>query len=197
MSNMSAAIRASIPVAFGPREASLAIVALSVLALASALAIQHIGGIRPCPLCLEQRIAYYAAVPLALAAFFLAGPKPYLARALLGIIAVAFVVNTGLGIYHSGVEWRWWPGPDTCSGLGSIATNPRDLLKSLQTGTSAVVRCDEAPIRILGLSLAGYGALLSAFLAMLAAAGGLGIDLAARLRGFIQPCHGRMGQETR
>jgi hypothetical protein len=81
--------------------------------------------------------------------------------------------------------------------MGSIAATPQDLLKSLAKGSSAVVRCDEAPLRILGLSLAGYGALLSAFLTILAAAGSLGIDLAARVFGIIQPGHGRMGPQTR
>ncbi len=197
MSNLTTAIRAGLPGAFGPRETALAIAAFSVLALASALALEHIGGLRPCHLCLEERIPYYIAAPLAVAAFFLARQMPAATRALLAVITLAFVYNAGLGVYHCGVEWRWWPGPDSCTGLGTIASNPQDLMKSLAKGGGVVVRCDEAPLRILGLSLAAYGALLSAFLALLAGAGALGVDLAAWLRTLIPPGHSHAGQQTR
>ncbi len=197
MSSLSAAIRTGLPETFGPRETALALAAFSVLALASALALEHIGGFRPCHLCLQERIPYYAAVPLAVAAFLLARPWPAATRALLAVITLAFVYNAGLGTYHCGVEWGWWPGPDSCTGLGTIASNPQDLMKSLAQGGGVVVRCDEAPLRILGLSLAGYGVLLSVFLAFLAGAGACGVDLAARLRTVSQPGHGGFGQETR
>jgi disulfide bond formation protein DsbB len=151
----------------GFEDVGRTIALLSFLALAGALAIEHIGGIRPCPLCLDQRIAYYAAVPLGLLAFALAPGRPGWSRAILALLAVAFAVNAGLGVYHSGVEWGWWAGPSGCSGAGDLATNPADLLKSLSE--SQVVRCDEAPIRILGVSLAGYSAVLSAILALAAA----------------------------
>ncbi len=142
---------------------------LSALALAGALGIEYIGGIPPCPLCLDQRIAYYAAVPIGLLAYALADGRPQWSRALLAVLALAFLANAGLGIYHAGVEWSLWRGPDACSGLGAIATNPDNLLESLRH--PQVVRCDQAALRIFGLSLAGYSALLSAFLAMIAARG--------------------------
>ncbi len=151
----------------GFEDVGRTIAALSFLGLAGALAIEHIGGIRPCPLCLDQRIAYYAAVPLGLLAFALAAGRPGWSRAILALLALAFAVNAGIGVYHSGIEWGWWAGPSDCAGIGAIATNPADLLKSLSE--SQVVRCDEAPIRILGISLAGYSAALSALLALAAA----------------------------
>ena len=62
--------------------------------------------------------------------------------------------NAGLGVYHSGIEWKWWPGPQECSGeLGDIrAGGP--LIKQLET--MSVVRCDEAAWRFLGLSIAEW-----------------------------------------
>lgn len=138
---------------------------ISALALGGALAIEHIGGIRPCPLCLDQRIAYYAAVPLGTLAFFLASGRRSWSLAILILLSLGFAINAGLGIYHSGIEWGWWPGPDSCSGAASIATSTDELLKSLNQ--PQVVRCDEAPLRIFGLSLAGYSALLSGALAIL------------------------------
>jgi disulfide bond formation protein DsbB len=140
---------------------------LSALALAAALGIEHIGGIAPCPLCLDQRIAYYAAIPLGLLAFALAQGRMQWSRAVLALLAAGFAVNAGLGVYHAGIEWGWWQGPTACAGAGSIATNPADLLKSLEQ--ARVVRCDEAALRVFGLSLAGYSAMLSAALAIVAA----------------------------
>ncbi len=147
----------------------MTIAVLSALALAAALAIEYIGGIPPCPLCLDQRIAYYAAIPLGALAFALASGRRGWSRAILAVLALGFAVNAGLGVYHAGVEWGWWPGPEACSGAGTIATTPEDLLKSLSH--TRVVRCDEAPLVIFGLSLAGYSAILSALLAVIAALG--------------------------
>lgn len=197
MSKINALIRVVLRGPIGLRELSLAIAALSAATLISMLILEHVFGLRPCHLCLEERVPHYAAIPLALATFFLARPVPMAARALMGVIAVAFVYNTGLSAYHSGVEWGWWPGPDACTGVGTVASNTKDLLASLNAGGGVVVRCDEAPLRVLGLSLAAYGALLSAFMAFLAAAGALGLDLAAWLRGIVLSGHGRMRQQTR
>jgi len=150
----------------GFENLGMTIAVLSLLALAGALAIEHIGGIAPCPLCLDQRIAYYAAIPVGLAAFAFSSSRPGLSRLLLAALAIGFFINAGLGVYHSGVEWGWWPGPEGCSGMGEIANTPADLLNSLSQ--DRVIRCDEAPVRVLGLSLAGYSAILSAILGVAA-----------------------------
>lgn len=147
----------------------LAIAFVSAAAVGGALAIEHIGGIPPCPLCLDQRIAYYAAIPLSVIAFALVPGNVPLARVILAVIAVGFLVNAGLGVYHSGIEWGWWAGPEGCSGGGAIATTPDALLESLKA--PQVIRCDEAALRIFGLSLAGYSAMISAVLAALAGLG--------------------------
>ncbi|MBX2805596.1 MAG: disulfide bond formation protein B [Hyphomicrobiales bacterium] len=150
-------------------NAGLIIAGVSILTLAGALGIEHIGGIPPCPLCLDQRIAYYAAIPLGITAYAFASGRPVIAKAILAILAIGFVINAGLGIYHSGVEWAWWSGPEACSGAASpLATSPTDLLQSLNQ--TQVVRCDEAALRIFGLSLAGYSALFSLLLSGIALA---------------------------
>ena len=150
-------------------QIGVGVAVLSALGVGSALAIEHIGGIRPCPLCLDQRIAYYAAIPVAALAALLAGNTPFWSRLLLAAVALGFLVNAGLGVYHSGIEWGFWPGPDACSGMAPLATSPDALLESLKK--PSVVRCDAAALRILGISLAGYSALLSALLAVMAAVG--------------------------
>ena len=90
----------------------------------------------------------------------------------LAAIAVAMLWNAGLGAYHSGVEWKWWEGPQDCSGPVSNFGPAGGLLDQIQT--IRVVRCDEAAWRFLGLSLAGYNALISLALAAIAALGRTG-----------------------
>jgi disulfide bond formation protein DsbB len=128
-------------------------------------------GLKPCPLCLEQRYPYYFAIPLAV--MVLAGTSVDASRrvllAALFVIAVGMLWNAGLGTYHAGVEWKWWAGPAECSGeLGGLGST-NDLLKQLES--ISLVRCDEAAWRFLGLSLAGYNVLISLALALVAACG--------------------------
>jgi disulfide bond formation protein DsbB len=147
-------------------NAAYAAAAVSFAALAGAWIIQFLG-YKPCPLCLEQRIPYYAAVPGGLAAAYLAQKMPALAAALLAVLSAALLYNAGVGVYHAGAEWHFWPGPDTCTGDAIKATSSLAKRLAQNTGT---VRCDEAALRIFGLSLAGYSALISAGLAALGGA---------------------------
>jgi disulfide bond formation protein DsbB len=128
-------------------------------------------GLRPCPLCLEQRIAFYVSIPLAIAVAIAAGrgAPPAVAAAGLGVIALAMLFNSGLALFHAGVEWKWWPGPQECSGPLTDLSAGGDLLSTLTNLT--IVRCDEAAWRFLGLSLAGYDVLISLALAAIAAFG--------------------------
>lgn len=140
---------------------------LSVAAILTALAFQYIGGYAPCPLCSMQRYAYYAAIPLLFVTLALSSAgRPGWAAALFFIVALAFLGNAGLGAYHAGAEWKFWPGPDTCAGSQELSTSAGSLLKDLE-GTR-VVRCDEAALRILGLSFAGWNVIASLALMSLA-----------------------------
>ena len=152
----------------GQTDLSLSTVALvmagiSFAALAAAWTFQY-SGYLPCSLCLEERIPYYAAILGGLLAAFLANKSPRLAAFILAALAIGFLYNAGLSTYHAGAEWHFWPGPDTCTGNGDLL-QPKSLSKALQH--NQVVRCDEAAIRILGVSLAGYNVLLSGALAAL------------------------------
>ncbi len=128
-------------------------------------------GLAPCPLCLEQRWPYYLAIPLALviAAAARAGANRKLLAAGLAAVAAVMLYGAYLGAFHAGVEWGWWPGPQDCAGAGFSGGSAGNLLQQMQK--ARVVRCDEAAWRFLGLSLAGYNALISAALATIAAWG--------------------------
>ena len=88
-------------------------------------------------------------------------------------IAAAMLWNAALGVYHSGVEWRFWPGPQDCSGTVPNFSTGGSLID--QMNKAKVVRCDEAAWRFLGLSLAGYNVLISLGIAAIALWGARGI----------------------
>ena len=128
-------------------------------------------GYLPCELCLKQRYAYYAGVPLAAAVVLLAArgrPRNLVALGL-GLLAVLFAASAVFGVYHAGVEWGFWPGPADCTGGVAPAASMEDFMQQLHT--TKIVRCDAVAIRILGLSLAGWNAVVSLILAGVAALG--------------------------
>src|SRR6201988_2413103 len=102
----------------GAALAALAIAVIAAATLAGAWFFQLVLDIRPCPLCLEQRYAYYLALPLAALIGFLAarGAPRHLLMAGFVILLLATLANAWLGGYHAGVEWQFWPGPTDFSG---------------------------------------------------------------------------------
>ena len=138
-------------------------------AIVTALGFEHLGGYWPCPLCLQQRYAYYFSIPVGFLALVLLGAGYVrIAAALMFAIAVAYLINTGLGIHHSGVEWGFWEGPSACSSAPTLSGNAGGLLGKLAE-EKPVIRCDEASWRFLGLSFAGWNAVISLVLGALAA----------------------------
>lgn len=152
---------------FTLRNAAL-IIALGALAtIGGAWFIEIVLGVKPCPLCLEQRIPYYAGIPVAFAAAFAAKSYPKMSRALLALTAMIFLIGAGMGAYHTGVEEGLWKGPADCTGPIPQAAAMGDFLKSLET--TRVIRCDEVAMRIFGLSLAAWNALIAGGAALYAA----------------------------
>jgi disulfide bond formation protein DsbB len=151
--------------------AAMIIALVGALTIAGFFFFEYVLGYPPCPLCLDQRMAFYVSVPLAVLLLVGVGYDTSRKVVMLGFLAIAAVMlwNTGLSAYHAGVEWKFWPGPNDCSGpingLGSTAS----MLNRLQD--IRIVRCDEAAWRFLDISLAGYDVLISLFLAAIAAWG--------------------------
>ena len=149
---------------------SAIVFSLAFLTILTAHAFEQFGGYAPCSLCLQERYAYYFAVPAILVAFFAArGNAIGFTRVVLLLVAVGFLINAGLGVYHAGIEWKWWPGPATCSGGAALEWGEGGLAEQLEN--ARVIRCDEAPWHFLWLSFAGWNAVVSAFLAGIAAFG--------------------------
>jgi disulfide bond formation protein DsbB len=144
--------------------AALAIAAVGAATILGAYFFEYVLHYQPCPLCLEQRIPYYVAIPLALVVAVAAkrqAPRPLLIAGF-AAVALAMLVGAVLAAYHAGVEWHLWAGPQECSGDPNFGRTG-SLIEQLNT--VRVVRCDEAAWRLFGVSLAGYNALISAALA--------------------------------
>src|SRR4030081_495315 len=97
--------------------AALAIALVGAATILGAWFFQYGLGLKPCPLCLEQRYAYYFAIPLAVMVLLgdHAGARRKVLMSALAAIALLMLWNAGLGVYHSGVEWKLWAGPQECS----------------------------------------------------------------------------------
>jgi disulfide bond formation protein DsbB len=152
-----------------PRNAALAVLVVAAATIAGALYFEHVLGYLPCPLCLDQRIPYYVGMPVAaaaaLAAYF--GSRR-LAGLGLVLLALIFLISVGLGVYHAGVEWHFWPGPASCAAAGGPSATMPDFLNRLNQ--VRVVSCTDAAWRLFGISLAGWNVLISLALAAIAAA---------------------------
>lgn len=138
----------------------------SVVASAALLAGAHLFeafGYAPCTLCLDQREAHWTALAVAaagLVAHFLF-KSPLAAAAAVGATALVYAVSAGLAFFHAGVEFHYWPGPASCAGASSGATDVDDLTKALAQGAHGPA-CEEAAWRLLGVSMAGYNLIFSA-----------------------------------
>jgi len=146
------------------KTAGLWLAIVSAVTIGAMLVLQYGYGYAPCKLCLTERLPYYAAVPLGLIALFV---PERLARVALGLAALGLLYGAGVGVYHAGAEWGFWPGPSDCG--GGTGANPGqigDFLNALQS--TKVVDCSVAALRFLGVSLAGWNAVLAFALAALA-----------------------------
>lgn len=139
---------------------------LALGAIGGAWVSELVLGYVPCKLCLWQRWPYYVALLFAVTALSrLHRPEMRHSVMLLAfVLGMIFLVSIGLGVYHSGVEWKLWLGPTDCGGrLVTSAPSLDDFRKSLNS--TRVVLCNEAPLRVLGLSFAGWNAVVSALIA--------------------------------
>ncbi len=147
-------------------------------------------GYSPCPLCLDQRQAHWLALAIAFTGLTLhmIFRARLAAAAAVGAAALVYAVSAGLAFYHSGVEWRFWPGPKSCATAASAPATVDDLGEGLNERQRAPA-CEDAQWRLLGLSMAGYNLLASAGLFALTLSATLiaaGQARAARRRGPMQ-----------
>lgn len=141
------------------------VLVVATTVIIAAFGFEYIGHYLPCPLCLQQRYAYFAGIPLSFVALVaLSAGKSRLAALIFLAVCLAFLANSGLGLYQSGAEWGWWPGPQTCGTMQAIGGKTGGILDKLDQ--TKVIRCDEAQWRFALLSFAGWNGVVSMGLAI-------------------------------
>ncbi len=127
--------------------------------LLAAFAFQHLGGMAPCKLCLWQRWPHGAAIGIGALAVVIPG----MLLPLFG--ALAALATAGIGAYHTGVEKDWWEGPSSCSAQGTEGLTAQELMDQILS--APLVRCDEVPWSMFGLSMASWNMVVALILALL------------------------------
>ncbi|HUJ03024.1 MAG TPA: disulfide bond formation protein B [Rhizomicrobium sp.] len=148
-----------------PEKIAIGLGAISAALILAVLGFQYLGGIEPCEMCQWQRWPHFAAIAIGLGggALLLMGAVPARAAPWIARLAALLIAISGaIGVYHAGVEWHIFPGPAACTGPVFKFTGTLDL-------NAIGPRCDVAAWRLLGISLAGYNAIVSLGVAAIAA----------------------------
>ena len=149
---------------------------LSATLLGGALFFEHVLGYAPCQMCYWQRDAHKAVMIVSVLglAFRLSTSTRKYDRVLLLFAGVAFAVSFVVAFWHMGVEYNWWEGPKSCAApTGPSTINPDAIFDALN-GKAKMPSCNAAPWHLLGISMAGYNALISGLAAL------TGLRLAAK-----------------
>jgi disulfide bond formation protein DsbB len=124
--------------------------------LAGAYGSQYWGGLAPCEMCWWQRYAHIAGLAFAIVAL-LAGRMPDRGRSFVWLAALGILASGAIGVFHAGVELDYWEGFTQCTAL--TGGSSEDFFKSIME--APVIRCDEVQWSFLGISMAGWNAILS------------------------------------
>jgi len=128
---------------------------ISIIALSSALFIEHALGYQPCNLCLMERIPYLLAIIIIVLNYKLIHLEKYFIL----ILILIFFAATILSLYHLGIEQGFIEESLVCDlKNGSNLLSKEDILKQLQKKN---VSCKDVTFKIMGLSLTSYNILIS------------------------------------
>ena len=129
---------------------------ISSLMLLSAFYLEYFHDAFPCDLCITQRWFHALIMSYSLISIFINEKKILANKFILIGLSITWIGSSVAGLYHFGIEMNYWNGPDECS---SSIDFSKDTLKYLLN--KSTIKCDEVMFKILGLSLAGWNALMS------------------------------------
>jgi disulfide bond formation protein DsbB len=120
------------------------------------------GGLYPCEMCWWQRYAHLAALGAALLALLLSR-LPDRGRSFVWLAALGIFGSGAIGAYHAGVEAKVFEGFTQCTSMAAGGTT-EDLLRSIMD--APLTRCDQVQFEFLGISMAGWNAIISVVFAL-------------------------------
>lgn len=138
-------------------------IAVPAALLAGAYGSEIWGGLYPCEMCWWQRYAHFAGLGFALLSLLLA-KSPDRGRSFVWLAALAILTSGGIGAYHAGVEADIFEGFTQCTSATSAGLSSEELLKAVMA--APIVRCDDIQFSFLGISMAGWNAILSILAAL-------------------------------
>lgn len=138
-------------------------IAVPAALLAGAYGSEIFGGLHPCEMCWWQRYAHFVGLTFALLSLALRN-FPDRGRSLVWLAALAILTSGGIGAYHAGVEAGIFEGFTTCTSSTSAGLSSDELLKAIMA--APIVRCDDVQFSFLGISMAGWNAILSVLAAL-------------------------------
>ena len=147
-------MRQELSVILTPRNGLQICALVSIMLLVVAFLFEHVGGMAPCSLCIWQRWAHLGVIAAAASGLLFIPP-----RAALLLTLAAALTSFGVAGYHAGVEWQLWEGPAGCTASLAAGASAADLVDKLLA--TPVVRCDDVPWSLFGLSMAGWNSLFS------------------------------------
>ena len=139
------------------RLARLLALAVPAALLAGAYGSQHIGGLAPCEMCYWQRYAHWVALAFAVLSLAAQARLPDRGRSFVWLAALAIFASGAIGAYHAGVEAGIFEGFTQCT--AAIGGSGEDALARILS--APLVRCDQVQWDLLGISMAGWNAILS------------------------------------
>ncbi|MCI5060735.1 MAG: disulfide bond formation protein B [Alphaproteobacteria bacterium] len=151
-----------------PKFMPLAMAGIAAASLGMALMAQYVFGLEPCILCLIQRYPYGIVIALGLLGFAFSFKCRKGTSVLMALSGIAFLANSVIAFYHTGVELHWWKSHLEGCAVPDLGSDPNSILATIQASTA--VRCDEIPWAdpILGLSMANYNVIFCAGLGIIA-----------------------------
>ena len=125
----------------------------SVAVILGAYAFEYFGGFVPCKLCYWQRYPHFLIILLFPLLYF------FQIRSLISVGMMSMLVSTILAFYHVGVEKKYWLGPNSCTNSSIEGLTTDQLIDQIMS--APLVRCDEIAWELIGISMAGWNALIS------------------------------------
>jgi len=138
-----------------PTDIAVALGALALALIVGALGFQYIAHMPPCEMCHWQRWPLIAAAALGILGGLFVKRDDSMAFWLALLVILLVAASGAIGVDQAGVEWKWWEGPQACTGKLMGFHGLDDL------NVPGQVRCDLPSFRLFGISLAGYNAILS------------------------------------
>lgn len=138
-----------------PRNVFIICFVVALGALGSALTAQFVFDMKPCILCLWQRLPYLLIITFA----FFGLVREDFTNYMLAFLLLAFIASFGLAFFHFGVEQHWWELSGGCPVESLEGKTQEQVLAEIMA--TPLAPCDKVAWRIFGQSITLYNAALS------------------------------------